>query len=130
MPSLIKLYLGLTVDTTVEPDVIRWSSTFGSGTYNDAETRYEFVPSNFIDDSDGTPTDFPDLTGGYYNLYINGVLQQGGLSAIIDVGGVDTLVINIDELDSSDEVTPIVVEFGTFDASSIPASVIVDAPKL
>lgn len=130
VPSLIKLYLGLTIDTTVGSEVIRWTTTFAGGSYNDTENRYEFVPGNFIDDDDNTPTSFPDLSDGYYNLYINGVLQQGGLSAIMDIGGVETLVINVDELDAEDLATPIVIEFVTHVASSTPASDVVDAPKI
>lgn len=128
--SLIKLYLGLTIDTDVDPADERWKSTFADGTYNGAENRYEFVVGDFEDDEGNTPTAFPDITDGYYNLYINGVLQQGNLSAIIDIGGTDTFVINIAQFDSEDEVTPIVLEFIAFDASSTTTSDVVDAPKV
>lgn len=32
----------------------------------------------FLDDTGTAATTFPDVTNGYYNFYINGVLQEGG----------------------------------------------------
>lgn len=127
--SLIKLYLGLTVETNVQPTPNRWKSTFAAGTYNAGESRYEFVPANFEDDAGDPPAAFPEMNDGYYNLYINGMLQQGGLSSIIDIGGVDTLVIEIPEYDPEDLATPLVLEFAVFTATSTPASAVVDAPQ-
>lgn len=128
--SLIKLYLGLTVSTDVEPTPNRWKSTFADGTYNAAESRYEFVVADFEDDNGDPPAAFPDMTDGYYNLYINGMLQQGGLSSIIDDGGVDMLIIEIPEYAAEDLATPLVIEFATFAATSTPASDVVDAPQV
>lgn len=124
--SLIKLFLGLTVDTNVTPEVARWKSTFADGTYNTDESRYEFVVGNFLDDQGNPPAAFPDISGGYYNLYINGVLQQEGLSALIDVAGTDTFVINVAQFSPENEATPIVVEFAAFSASSTATSDVVD----
>ena len=33
--------------------------------------------TTFLDDSGTAATAFPEVTNGYYNLYINGVLQEG-----------------------------------------------------
>lgn len=35
--------------------------------------------TTFLDDSGTAATAFPVVTNGYYNLYLNGVLQEGGL---------------------------------------------------
>nr|WP_249316908.1 DUF4183 domain-containing protein [Bacillus sp. FJAT-50079] len=41
------------------------------------------VPAtDFFDDTGTAATEFPIVTNGYYNLYVNGVLQEGGAYSV------------------------------------------------
>lgn len=61
--------------------------------------------TDFLDDSGTAATAFPTVTNGYYNLYINGVLQEG------DSYTISTTELTFNEVAGSISAgTPLVVE--------------------
>ncbi|MCD1261494.1 DUF4183 domain-containing protein [Paenibacillus athensensis] len=89
--SLIKPYItavasapvatGGTVETTVSPAVTRFVAVIDAGMIGATDTT---IPAaSFVDDDGNAITDLPaPPTDGYYNVYVNGMLQEGGLSAL------------------------------------------------
>ncbi|MFJ5713560.1 DUF4183 domain-containing protein [Neobacillus sp. NPDC093127] len=68
--SLINIHVNVTGTSTRFFDVLAATLTVTNGTT---------VPAtDFLDDSGTAATAFPVVANGYYNLYINGVLQEGG----------------------------------------------------
>ncbi|RAP30425.1 hypothetical protein C2W64_01621 [Brevibacillus laterosporus] len=63
--------------------------------------------TDFVDDTGTAATAFPAITNGYYNFYINGVLQESGNSSI------STTALTIHTASSGPIAanTPFVVEF-------------------
>lgn len=59
----------------------------------------------FLNDSGVAATAFPVVTNGYYNLYLNGVLQEGGSYTVSDT----TLTFN-DVTGTISAGTPLIVE--------------------
>jgi hypothetical protein len=78
----------------------RFSSTAGAGTGVGA--AYNILATAFTNDAGTAPTAFPVPT--YYNLYINGMIQEGNTSTIT------TTAITISGGDVLDPATPIIVE--------------------
>ncbi|MCY9660862.1 DUF4183 domain-containing protein [Paenibacillus chondroitinus] len=88
--SLIKLFVtatasaptasGTEVETTVDPAVTRYSAVLTAGMITTDTT----IPAgSFLDDNGNAITDLPaPPTDGYYNVYVNGVLQVAGLSTL------------------------------------------------
>jgi hypothetical protein len=72
----------VTTTTNVAADVTRYSATVVLGMIGGGTTT---VPATAFVDDNGDPVPAGGLvvpTDGYYNLYINGVLQHGGLSTL------------------------------------------------
>jgi hypothetical protein len=78
----------------------RFSTTAGAGTGVGA--GYNILATATTNDAGATPTAFPIPT--YYNLYINGQIQEGDTSTIT------TTAITIPGGDTLDPATPIIVE--------------------
>ena len=88
--SLIKLFIqatasapvatGGTVTTTVTPNVTRFDVTITAGMIG----ALTIIPANsFVDDNGDPVAALPALpTDGYINVYVNGVLQEAGLSVL------------------------------------------------
>ncbi|WP_334072790.1 MULTISPECIES: DUF4183 domain-containing protein [Paenibacillus] len=72
---------GGAVTTTVAPETSRFFVTITAGMIGATETT---IPAaSFVDDADGAVTTLPALTASdYFNVYINGVLQQSSLSTL------------------------------------------------
>lgn len=119
-PSLLKLFVAgsstiagtVTTDTTT--DVVDAASRFQaivSAAMIDSGAGTTTIPdTSFLNDAGdpviagGLPLNVP---GGYFNVFVNGVLQQGGLS---------TLGISAHVLATADiyEGTPVVLEFHNY----------------
>lgn len=68
--SIINIHVNVTSTSTRFFNVLATPLTISDGTTLTATT--------FLNDSGSAATTFPIVTNGYYNLYINGVLQEGG----------------------------------------------------
>lgn len=69
------------ITTSVTPSTTRYFATLTAGMIGAAETT--LPAASFVDDEDAAITAFPALTGSdYYNVYINGVMQQSSLSEL------------------------------------------------
>lgn len=68
--SLININVNVTSTSTRFFNVLAAPLTVADGT--------TVAATSFLDDSGVAATAFPDVTNGYYNLYLNGVLQEGG----------------------------------------------------
>ncbi|KOS64668.1 MULTISPECIES: DUF4183 domain-containing protein [Lysinibacillus] len=67
--SIINIHVNVTGTSTRFFDVLAANLTVADGTTIPA--------TDFLDDSGTAATTFPIVTNGYYNFYINGVLQEG-----------------------------------------------------
>jgi len=81
---------------------VRFNSTMGTGTGTGA--TFAIAATAFNNDAGAAATAFPS-TFAYYNLYINGVLQQGNTSTVT------TTTITIPDGDAENGGTPVTVEF-------------------
>ncbi|GAA0393226.1 DUF4183 domain-containing protein [Paenibacillus motobuensis] len=99
---------GGTVTTTLNPDTTRYFATLTAGMLGPTNTT---IPAgSFVDDADATITALPALTANdYFNVYINGVLQQQSLSIL----STTDLVLNATTPDLS-AGTPIQLEIVSF----------------
>jgi len=72
---------GGAVTTTLNPDTTRYFATLTAGMLGATNTT---IPAgSFVDDSDAAINALPALTANdYFNVYINGVLQQKSLSTL------------------------------------------------
>lgn len=68
--SIINIHVNVTGTSTRFFNVLATPLTISDGTTVAATT--------FLNDSGSAAITFPIVTNGYYNLYINGVLQEGG----------------------------------------------------
>jgi ribose 5-phosphate isomerase len=80
----------------------RFSSTIGAGTGTGA--TFNILATAFTDDTGAAATAFP-TSPAYYNLYINGIVQEGNTSTVT------TTAITIPDGDTLDPATPVTVEF-------------------
>ena len=67
--SIINIHVNVTGTSTRFFDVLTANLAVTDGT--------TIAATAFLDDSGTAATAFPVVTNGYYNLYINGVLQEG-----------------------------------------------------
>ncbi|MGE8001381.1 DUF4183 domain-containing protein [Lysinibacillus sp. NPDC093190] len=68
--SIINIHVNVTGTSTRFFDVLAADLAVTNGTT---------IPvANFVDDTGAAAAAFPAATNGYYNFYINGVLQEGG----------------------------------------------------
>ncbi|MFP3392088.1 DUF4183 domain-containing protein [Brevibacillus sp. SIMBA_040] len=81
---------------------VRFNSTMGTGTGTGA--TFAIAATAFNNDAGAAATAFPS-TFAYYNLYINGVLQQGNTSTVT------TTTITIPDGDAENGGTPVTIEF-------------------
>ncbi|CAH1209489.1 hypothetical protein PAECIP111891_03325 [Paenibacillus allorhizoplanae] len=121
--SLIKLFITAalanapvasngTVTTTVNPEVTRYNALLTVTMISPTETT--ILAEEFLDD-DGNPVPVNSLpavpTDGYFNVYVNGVLQQEGLSTLTTASLVlDTIGASVG--------TPVVLEVADFSNTS------------
>lgn len=80
----------------------RFDSTAAAGTGTGA--NWSVLATSFTNDAGTAATAFP-ASFSYYNLYINGMIQQGNTSSVT------TTQITIPNGDAMDPGTPIIVEF-------------------
>lgn len=115
---------GGAVTTTVTPAVTRYFATLTAGMIGAADTT---IPAaSFVDDADNAVTDLPELTGSdYFNVYINGVIQQASLSTLTAA----SLVLSTVDLTAG---IPIQLEVGSFSgvASAITTQPTISAPTI
>ncbi|MCM3039917.1 DUF4183 domain-containing protein [Paenibacillus motobuensis] len=99
---------GGAVTTTLNPDTTRYFATLTAGMLGATTTT---IPAgSFVDDADAAITALPALTANdYFNVYINGVLQQQSLSTL----STSDLVLNATTPDLS-AGTPIQLEIVSF----------------
>lgn len=101
---------GGVITTTVSPTVARYYAAITAAMIAGGVTT---IPAaSFLDDADAPVTTLPTPgANGYFNVYVNGILQQGGLS---------TLTAASLALASGDfvEGTPVLLEVGTFGGDS------------
>ncbi|MFD2329251.1 DUF4183 domain-containing protein [Cohnella sp. GCM10020058] len=101
---------GGVITTTVSPTVARFYAAITAAMIVGGVTT---IPAaSFLDDADAPVTVLPvPADNGYYNVYINGILQQGGLSTLttasLALAAADFL-----------EGTPVLLEVGTFGGDS------------
>lgn len=131
--SLIKLFVsasssaptatGGTVTTTVDPDVTRYVAILTGGMIT---TDTTIPAASFLDDNGVAVVALPDVpTSGYINVYVNGVLQEAGLSTLTTASLV---------LDTTAAVagTPVVLEVADFSttSSTITVEPTISAPTI
>ncbi|MFJ8099754.1 DUF4183 domain-containing protein [Lysinibacillus sp. NPDC096212] len=68
--SIINIHVNVTGTSARFFNVLAAPLTISDGT--------TVASTTFLNDSGSAATTFPIVTNGYYNLYINGVLQEGG----------------------------------------------------
>jgi len=131
--SLIKMVItanntvtaSVTTDTTtsVVDGVARFVAFVSSGMIDTVTHTTTITAADFVDDQ-GNPVAPDDLPvppiGGYYNVYVNGVLQEGGLTQLTN----SQLVLSTDQISLD---VPVMVEVhdysGTTSSSVSTASV-------
>ncbi|MEK0315469.1 DUF4183 domain-containing protein [Cohnella sp. 56] len=101
---------GGVITTSITPAVTRYYAVLTAGMIADGATT---IPAaSFLDDADAPVTTLPVPAGNsYYNVYLNGTLQQGGLSTLTDA----SLVLATDDVTAG---MPVLLEFGTFGGDS------------
>lgn len=129
--SLIKMFItavatqptltGGSVATTVDPTGTQYVALASTGTL--AGGTLTILATAFTDDDGTAVTAFPDNVG-YYNLYVNGVLQQAGLSTI------STSQIAITDAADIAGSAPIVVQFVASTADSTLTNPTVSIPDI
>ncbi|WP_206917289.1 DUF4183 domain-containing protein [Alicyclobacillus acidoterrestris] len=131
---LIKLYVaavsdaptatGGTVTTTVSPVVTRFHAPVSADMIGTTDTT---IPAaSFTDDAGNAVTTLPSPpTDGFFNVYVNGVLQQSGLSTL----STDSLVLATTGITAG---TPVVLEVSDFSntTSEITAEPTISAPTI
>ncbi|MBU5673424.1 DUF4183 domain-containing protein [Paenibacillus brevis] len=72
---------GGTVTTVITPDSARFLAIIDAGMIGATDTT--IAAASFVDDADAPVTALPDLgTSDYFNVYINGTIQQASLSTL------------------------------------------------
>jgi len=132
--SLVKLFITATasqpvasngeVTTTVNPTVSRFVATVDADMIGATETVIQ--ADSFVDDNGDPVTELPvPTTSGYFNVYSNGVLQEGGLSALTAT----ELTLATTEIQPG---TPVILEIVDFSntTSQITVEPIISAPDI
>ncbi|MFJ6207104.1 DUF4183 domain-containing protein [Lysinibacillus sp. NPDC092081] len=76
--SIINIHINVTGTSTRFFNVLAAPLTISDST--------TVASTTFLNDSGSAATTFPIVTNGYYNLYINGVLQEGGSYSVSATG--------------------------------------------
>ncbi|NQX62352.1 DUF4183 domain-containing protein [Paenibacillus qinlingensis] len=135
--SLIKLFItaalatpptasGGVVTTTVDPEVTRYNAVLTVGMIGGTVTT---IPAEDFLDDNGDPVDANSLpavpTDGYINVYVNGVLQQEGLSTLTTASLVLGTILAV-------VGTPVVLEVADFSntSSAITTPQTISAPAI
>lgn len=135
--SLIKLFItaalanapvasGGVVTTTVDPEVTRYNAVLTVGMIGGTETT--ILAEDFLDDN-GDPVVANSLpavpTDGYINVYVNGVLQQEGLSTLTTASLVLDTILAV-------AGTPVILEVADFSntTSAITTPQTISAPAI
>ncbi|WP_019638614.1 DUF4183 domain-containing protein [Paenibacillus fonticola] len=102
---------GGTITTTINPVTSRFFATITADMIGPTETT--ILAASFTDDDDGPVTSLPPIVpaNNYFNVYINGVLQQNSLSTLTTASLV---------LDTTDLLigTPVSLEIASFAAAA------------
>ncbi|MGP0583915.1 DUF4183 domain-containing protein [Paenibacillus timonensis] len=115
---------GGTVTTTVTPTITRYFATVDAGMIGATETT--ILAANFVDDIDAPLTNLPTLTGSdYFNVYINGTIQQASLSTLSTA----SLVLDTVDLAVGSTIQLEVGDFGGV-ASTITTQPTISAPTI
>lgn len=131
--SLIKLFVtatasapvatGGTIDTTVDPTVTRFNAIITAGMIT---TDTTILAASFLDDDGNAVVALPaPPADGYYNVFVNGVLQEGGLSTLTTA----SLVLATTAAVAG---TPVVLEVADFStaSSTITVEPTISAPTI
>ena len=132
--SLVKLFITATasqpvatngeVTTTVNPTVSRFVATVNADMIGATETVIQ--AEDFVDDNGDPVTELPvPTTSGYFNVYSNGVLQEGGLSTLAST----ELTLATTDIQPG---TPVILEVVDFSntTSQITVEPIISAPDI
>ncbi|WP_438349352.1 DUF4183 domain-containing protein [Paenibacillus sp. FA6] len=114
---------GGVIATAVNPAVSRYFATITAGMIT---TDTTIPAASFVDDADAPVVELPAVTADdYFNVYINGVLQQGALSILT------TTNLVLDTTDVSVSV-PILLEIASFGntTSTITTQPTISAPTI
>lgn len=116
---------GGTITTTINPVTTRFFATITAGMIGATDTT---IPAaSFTDDADAPVTDLPTITAAndYFNVYINGVLQQNSLSTLTTA----SLVLATTDLLLG---TPVTIEVASFAgaASDLTTPPTISAPDI
>lgn len=115
---------GGTIDTVVTPATTRFFAAVAAGDIGAAVTT--ILAASFVDDADAPVAALPTLTTNeYFNVYINGVLQQSSLSTVTPASLVlDTVDIGVG--------VPVILEVASFAnvASAITTQPTISAPVI
>lgn len=115
---------GGAVTTTISPAVTRFFTTITAGMIGATDTT---IPAaSFVDDTNAAITAIPALTASdYFNVYINGVIQQESLSTL------STASLVLDTVDVAAGV-PVQLEIGSFGgvSSTITTPPTISAPTI
>ncbi|MBD0383446.1 DUF4183 domain-containing protein [Paenibacillus sedimenti] len=131
--SLIKLFVTATastpvatggvVTTTVDPNVTRFNATITAGMIT---TDTTIPAASFLDDNGDAIANLPAVpTAGYINVYVNGLLQEGGLSTLTTA----SLVLATTAALAGTPVVLEVVDYSTT-SSSITTEPTISAPTI
>lgn len=115
---------GGVITTAITPSVTRYFVTITAAMIGATDTT---IPAaSFTDDADAAVTALPALAASdYFNVYINGVLQQASLSTL------STASLVLDTVDLIDGV-PVQLEIGSFTGvtSDITTQPVISAPTI
>lgn len=122
--ATVPVATGGTITTTVTPTVTRYFALIAEGMIG--ADSITMPATSFVDDAEAAVTAFPALTGSeYFNVYINGMLQQLSLSTLTTASLV---------LDTTDVPVgiPVLLEIASFTntASAITTQPTISAPVI
>ncbi|RCX16992.1 uncharacterized protein DUF4183 [Fontibacillus phaseoli] len=115
---------GGVITTAITPDTSRYFVTLTAGMIGATETT---IPAaSFVDDANGPVAALPTLAASdYFNVYINGVLQQASLSTLTTA----SLVLDTVDLTAGIPIQLEVASFSTV-ASNITTQPTISAPTI
>ncbi|MGE6575734.1 DUF4183 domain-containing protein [Paenibacillus xylanexedens] len=97
---------GGAIGTVVTPATTRYFAAVAAGDIG--ATTITIAATSFVDDADAPVVTFPTLTASqYFNVYVNGMLQQSSLSTI----STTSLVLNTVDISVG---VPVILEIANF----------------
>ncbi|MBQ4900982.1 DUF4183 domain-containing protein [Paenibacillus sp. Marseille-P2973] len=115
---------GGVITTSITPSITRYFATITAAMIGATDTT--IAAASFTDDADAAITALPALAASdYFNVYINGVLQQASLSTL------STASLVLDTVDLIEGV-PVQLEIGSFTGvtSDITTQPVISAPTI